>query len=144
MTKIKSEGKQVFNIPNTAEGQHVYKMMKKFKNKGYQFRVKGRGGKRKERGGDGSYIAFEKGDWFAVYIDAVLENNNVFKRNYEYLQMRINTLTKIISDKDKHILDLKRDQIVLAKRNRELRELNSEGWFVRLLKYLLNRNHGSR
>ena len=41
--KIKSEGKQVFNIPNTPEGQKVYEMMKKYKNKGYYFDLNGRG-----------------------------------------------------------------------------------------------------
>ena len=73
MSKIKSEGTQLFSIPNNEEGLAFLKSCKKYLNtKRYKFSNRGRGprGARWSKGYD-SHTSLRKGDsvWFAVYAE---------------------------------------------------------------------------
>jgi len=71
MSKIKSEGTQLFNIPNNEEGMAFLQSCKKYLNtKRYKFSRRGRGprGSKFSKGYD-SHVSLRKADstWFAVY-----------------------------------------------------------------------------
>jgi len=73
MKKIKSEGKQLFSIPNNEEGLAFLQSCKKYLNtKRYKFSKRGRGPRgSKWSKGYNSHISLRKSDsaWFAVYAE---------------------------------------------------------------------------
>ena len=64
--KIRSRGAQVFNVPNTKEGHVFLKLLRKFRNRGWYYKARGRGS-RKEHGSQDS-IPQEHAEWLAVYM----------------------------------------------------------------------------
>lgn len=64
--KIKSKGHQLFNIPNDAEGCYFLSLLRKYRQPGNQFRIKGRGSRKLH--GNRSDISQEYSEWMAVYI----------------------------------------------------------------------------
>lgn len=64
--KIRTQGNQAFNVPNTEEGQLFLRLLRKFRNRRWFYRARGRGS-RKEHG-DASYIPKAFSEWFAVYL----------------------------------------------------------------------------
>ena len=64
--KIRTRGKQAFNVPNTEEGHVFLKLFRKFRNRGWHYRARGRGS-RQEHGDQGS-IEQEYAEWLAVYM----------------------------------------------------------------------------
>ena len=73
--KIKSKGNQAFNIPNTEEGRKALKTIKHY-SQNTKFRAVGRGGNRKENGGNAAYIPLENAEWWAVYTDTVTKETH--------------------------------------------------------------------
>ena len=68
INKIESKGMQVFNVPNTEEGNAFRKQLSSYLNKP-QYKICNRGrGSRKEYGDDSS-IPLKHSEWIAVYID---------------------------------------------------------------------------
>lgn len=65
--KIRTRGNQAFNVPNDEEGHNFLKLLRKFRNRGWHYRAKGRGS-RKEHGCQHG-IAQEHSEWMAVYLD---------------------------------------------------------------------------
>jgi hypothetical protein len=65
--KIRTRGNQAFNVPNTEEGHLFVRLMRKFRNRGWYYRARGRGS-RKEHG-DQAGIPQQFAEWFAVYLN---------------------------------------------------------------------------
>jgi hypothetical protein len=65
--KIRSRGNQAFNVPNAEEGHLFVRLMRKFRNRGWYYRARGRGS-RKEHGSQAG-IPQEFAEWFAVYLE---------------------------------------------------------------------------
>lgn len=79
--KIKTNGKQIFNVPNSEEGKLFLELLTKFKNKNSNFKLKKRGRSKNRvesfkkhgklnvwRSTRQSYCPFQTSDWVAVYI----------------------------------------------------------------------------
>lgn len=66
---IKTSGNQVFNVPNNEEGREFLRLLRKFRNRGWHYRARGRGS-RKEHGCQHG-IGQEHSEWMAVYMDNV-------------------------------------------------------------------------
>ncbi len=65
--KIRTRGNQAFNVPNDDEGRGFLKLLRKFRNRGWYYRARGRG-PRKEHGCQQS-IGQEHSEWMAVYLE---------------------------------------------------------------------------
>lgn len=80
--KIKSNGNQFFNVPNTEEGKQFLGLMKKFLNRPCSFKREGRATDRKAKApylSDHrlqSSMPLDMSDWWAVYIH---RPNKVYK-----------------------------------------------------------------
>ena len=64
--KIRTDGSQAFNVPNDEEGHVFLKLLRKFRNRGWYYRARGRGS-RKEHG-EANGIEQEHSEWMAVYM----------------------------------------------------------------------------
>ncbi len=64
--KIQTQGSQTFNVPNNEEGRTFLKLMEKFRNKGWHYRIRGRG-TRKYHGAQ-AHIPKQYSEWMAVYL----------------------------------------------------------------------------
>ena len=65
--KIRTRGAQAFNVPNTEEGNLFLQLLRKFRNRGWHYRARGRG-PRKEHGNQYS-VPQEHAEWLAVYLE---------------------------------------------------------------------------
>jgi hypothetical protein len=99
ITKMKSSnGTQSFSVPNTREGWEFIDLLRIFKNKGIQIKVRGRSKKRKENGGNRVDIAAELSDWIAIYIgkkDTNIELKNEMIHALSNIQKLEKQLTEI-------------------------------------------------
>lgn len=111
-SKIKSNGKQSFNVPNTPEGLEFIRGLRQFSNKYFVIRVKGRGsrkefakslGQTKVIGNAQSNITKEFASWFAVYISC--------ETTYKYLSGIIENLSK----QNRELEDAKDAEITILK-----------------------------
>jgi hypothetical protein len=67
-------GLQTFSVPNNAEGDQFYLLLKKFFNHHhYHFSTYGRGSNRKSFG-NSSHIPLAKCEWYTVYITPKIIN----------------------------------------------------------------------
>ena len=64
--EIQTQGSQTFNVPNNEEGRTFLKLMEKFRNKGWHYRIRGRG-TRKYHGAQ-AHIPKQYSEWMAVYL----------------------------------------------------------------------------
>jgi hypothetical protein len=64
--KIRTTGRQAFNVPNNEEGHLFVRLLQKFRNRGWYYRARGRGS-RQEHGNQYS-IPQEHAEWLAVYL----------------------------------------------------------------------------
>ncbi len=64
--KIKTQGSQAFNVPNNPLGRFFLHLLKRYRNRGWYYRARGRGS-RKEHGCQAS-IPKEHSEWMAVYM----------------------------------------------------------------------------
>ncbi len=64
--KIRTDGSQAFNVPNDEEGHVFLKLLRKFRNRGWYYRARGRGSR--EEHGDANGIEQEHSEWMAVYM----------------------------------------------------------------------------
>ena len=65
--KIRTRGKQAFNVPNNAEGHKFIELLRKFRNRGWYYRARGRGSR--EHYGSQSSIEQAHAEWLAVYME---------------------------------------------------------------------------
>ncbi len=65
--KIRTRGAQAFNVPNDPLGRMFLHLLKRYRNRGWYYRARGRGS-RKEHGCRDS-IPKEYSEWMAVYMD---------------------------------------------------------------------------
>lgn len=72
--KIKSEGNQLFNVPNNDEGKSFMELARKYRNNGFHLNCKGRGSRKDH--GDSYNIPLEHSEWFAVYPVMKYENRH--------------------------------------------------------------------
>lgn len=73
--KIRTRGNQVFNVPNDEEGHKFLELLRKFKNRGWYYRARGRGS-RKEHGGIYS-LPQEHAEWLAVYVSPAKDKQHL-------------------------------------------------------------------
>lgn len=64
--RIRTQGNQAFNVPNTDEGHLFLRLLRKFRNGSWYYRARGRGS-RKEHGCQAS-LPKQFSDWMAVYL----------------------------------------------------------------------------
>jgi len=64
--KIKTRGKQAFNVPNDPLGRMFLHLIKKYRNRGWYYRARGRGPR--EHHGNQYDIPQEHAEWLAVYL----------------------------------------------------------------------------
>ena len=64
--EIQTQGSQTFNVPNNEEGRTFLKLMEKFRNKGWHYRIRGRGPRRDH--GTQYHIPQQHSEWMAVYL----------------------------------------------------------------------------
>ncbi len=63
---IKTRGKQAFNVPNDPLGRVFLHLLKKYRNRGWYYRARGRGPR--EHHGNQNDIPQEHAEWLAVYL----------------------------------------------------------------------------
>ena len=69
MKIVETNGNQVFNVPNSAQGREFVNSLKIYLNSSkYQVKARGRGKNRVAKGGNGQDISPDKSDWLAVYV----------------------------------------------------------------------------
>lgn len=64
--RIRTQGNQAFNVPNTEEGHLFIRLLRKFRNRSWHYRARGRGSRQEH--GDQHGIPQEFAEWFAVYL----------------------------------------------------------------------------
>lgn len=71
---IRTSGQQAFNVPNDEEGRKFLELMKRYRNKGWTYRARGRGHRSAPEGvfdphfGSPASICQENSEWMAVYL----------------------------------------------------------------------------
>ncbi len=71
---IRTSGQQAFNVPNDEEGRKFLELMKRYRNKGWTYRTRGRGPRSAPEGvidphfGSPASICQENSEWMAVYL----------------------------------------------------------------------------
>lgn len=111
MSKIKTDGNQAFNVPNTEEGKAFIKALRKFSNpkSKNEFIARGRGSRKEYAKKAGRYtaqcsVSHEFAEWFAVYTNG---NSNALKMQNYCLTREVERLTQIIQ---KEVDNLKSDK----------------------------------
>ena len=78
--KIRTRGAQAFNVPNDPLGRMFLHLLKRYRNRGWYYRARGRGS-RKEHGCQAS-IPKEYSEWMAVYMDRPEESPKLWTPSY--------------------------------------------------------------
>lgn len=81
---MKSNGHQVFNVPNTEEGLDFIHLARKFLNRKYSTSCRGRAKNRKAKGGTKNGIRLANADWIAFYISSITSRSALKKNLDEY------------------------------------------------------------
>lgn len=63
--RIRTRGNQAFNVPNDEEGQSFLRLLRKFRNRGWYYRARGRGPR---DNGLRAHCPQDKAEWLAVYL----------------------------------------------------------------------------
>lgn len=80
MSKIKTQGSQAFNVPNTEEGKAFIKLLRKFANyPDCSISCRGRGSRK--NGGNQAYIPIRLSEWIAVYIRSAINDKRMYAHN---------------------------------------------------------------
>lgn len=72
--KIRTSGHQAFNVPNDEEGRKFLEMVRRYRNKGWTYRARGRGPRSAPEGvfdphfGSPASISQANSEWMALYL----------------------------------------------------------------------------
>lgn len=127
--KIKSAGFQMFNIPNTPEGEAAWEIIQRYKNKKFHFRRLGRGSRLNGKGQQ-SFIPVANSEWHAVYCKEVMDLF-YYKRRAAYLerdngnyQAERDTAVALAEDLERRLASMTADRDAQNKKYRETYSIN--------------------
>jgi hypothetical protein len=117
MSKIKTDGNQAFNVPNTEEGKAFIKALRKFSNpkSKNEFVARGRGSRKEYAKKAGRFnaqcsVSHEFAEWFAVYMNG---NSNSLKMQNYHLTSCLNVMKQEVerlTQLQKEVDNLKSDR----------------------------------